>query len=68
MTVFLGTLLSSIKQIEAPYVFDWEHVIARQPVHENRVSSHSDGEVSGVFSSGGRKLGYILELRLEVPL
>ena len=24
MTVLLGTLWSSIKQIEAPYVFDWE--------------------------------------------
>ena len=28
MTVFLGTLWCSIKQIEAPYVFDWEHRIA----------------------------------------
>ena len=28
MTVLLGTLWSSIKQIEAPYVFDWENAIA----------------------------------------
>ena len=28
MTVLLGTLSSSIKQIEAPYVFDWENAIA----------------------------------------
>ena len=28
MTVFLGTLLSSIKQIKAPYRFDGEHGIA----------------------------------------
>ena len=27
MTVLLGTLWSSIKQIEAPYVFDWENTI-----------------------------------------
>ena len=25
MTVFLGTLCCSVKQIEAPYVFDWEY-------------------------------------------
>ena len=29
MTVLLGTLWSSIKKIEAPYVFDWENEIAR---------------------------------------
>ena len=28
MTVFLGTLWCSIKKIEAPFVFDWEHGIA----------------------------------------
>ena len=28
MRVFLGTLRSSIKQIKAPYVFDWEPGIA----------------------------------------
>ena len=28
MTVLLGTISSSIKQIEAPYVFDWENTIA----------------------------------------
>ena len=28
MTVLLGTLWSSIKQIEAPYMFDWENAIA----------------------------------------
>ena len=30
MTVFLGTLWSSIKQLKAPYLFDWEHGIALQ--------------------------------------
>ena len=28
MTVFLGTLQSSVKLIEAPYVFDWENAIS----------------------------------------
>ena len=28
MTELLGTLRSSIKQIEVPYVFDWENAIA----------------------------------------
>ena len=28
VTVLLGTLSSSIKQIEAPYVFNWESAIA----------------------------------------
>ena len=28
MTVLLGTLSSSLKQIEAPYVSDWENAIA----------------------------------------
>ena len=28
MTVLLGTLWISIKQIKAPYVFDWENAIA----------------------------------------
>ena len=32
MTVVLGTLWCSIKHIEAPYVFDWEHGIALHPM------------------------------------
>ena len=28
MTVLVGTLYSSIKQIEAPYLFDWQNAIA----------------------------------------
>ena len=31
MTVFLGILFSSIREIEVPYVFDWEH---GSPQHE----------------------------------
>ena len=63
VTVFLGTLWSSIKQIKAPYMFDWEHSIAMQGMQENWASSPGEGEVSWFFSSCGGKLGYILELR-----
>ena len=62
VTVFLGTLWSSIKQIKAPYSFDWEHGIALHAVKGIRASSCSEGEVSWFFSSCGMNLGYLLEL------
>ena len=40
-------------------MFDWEHGIALHPMQGNRASSHGEGEVSWVFSSWGRNLGYI---------
>ena len=61
VTVIVGTLSSSIKQIEAPYVFVWENTIALHAIHRNRASSRGEGEVSWVFSSCSRNLGYILE-------
>ena len=67
VTVFLGILFSSFREIEVPYIFDWEH---RTPQHErqgNRASSCGEGEVSCVFSSCGRHLLYILELRRGWP-
>ena len=67
MTVLLGTLWSSIKQIEAPYVFDWENAIALDTMQGNRASSRREGKVSWVFSSCGRNLGYILELQPGCP-
>ena len=67
MTVLLGTLWSSVKQIEAPYVFDWENAIALDTMQGNRASSRSEGKVSWVFSSCGRNLGYILELERGCP-
>ena len=54
VTVFLGTLWSSIKQINTPYVFDWEHGIALHAVQGNRASSPGNVEVSWFFSSCGR--------------
>ena len=56
MTVFLGTLWSSIKQIKAPYVFDWEHEIALQAMQGNWASSLSEGVVSCIFSICGGNL------------
>ena len=63
MTVLLATLWNSIKQIEAPYVFDWENAIAVDSMQGNRASSRGEGKVSWVFSSCGRNMGYILDLR-----
>ena len=49
VTVFLGTLWSSMKQIKAPYVFDWEHGIALHAMQGNLTSSLCDGKVSWFF-------------------
>ena len=56
-----GTLWSSIKQIEAPYVFDWENAIALDTMQGNpphlqgRGKSHGFSRVTagtwGTFSS-----------------
>ena len=51
----------------APYVFDWENAVALHAMQGNRASSRGEGEVSWVFSSCGRDLGYILELRPGCP-
>ena len=63
----VGDSLGSIKQIEAPYVFDWENAIVLHAMQGNRASSRGEGEVSLVFSSCGKHLGYILELRWGCP-
>ena len=67
MTVFLGTLWSSIKEVKAPFEFDVEHGILLHTMQWNRASSHGEEEVSWFFSSWGRNLGYILELRGDGP-
>ena len=58
----LGDSLDFHQQKKAPYMFLWEHGIALHAKQGNRASSLSEGEVSWVFSSWGRNLGYILEL------
>ena len=60
--LFLGTLWSSIKQIKAPFVLYLEHGIAEHEMQENCASSLTEGEISWIFWSCGRILGYTLEL------
>ena len=62
MTVFFGTLLCSIKHIQAPYMFDWEHRIALHPVQGIQDLTPAEGDDSWDFLSCSRNLGYILEL------
>ena len=59
--MLLGTLWSSIKHIEAPYLFDWENAIALDTMQEigphlaGRGKSHGFSRVAagtwGIFSS-----------------
>ena len=65
VTVFLATLCCSIKNIEAPYLFDWEYAIALHAMHLNRASFPCEGYVSYDLTSCGKNLGYILELQRE---
>ena len=48
-------------------MFDWENAVALNAMQGNRASSRGEGEVSWVFPSCGRHVGYILELRLGCP-
>ena len=68
----LWTLWCYIKDIEAPYVFDWEQGIALHPMQGIGTSSPADGDVSWDVSSCGKNMGYILELQrgwpFETPL
>ena len=60
---FWGTLYSSVKQIKAPSMLDWEQEIALHTMQGNRASSLSERELSWFFSSCGGNLGYVLYLR-----
>ena len=68
MRDFWGNLCSSVKQIKAPYLFDWEQGIALHAILGNRASSVNEGEVSWFFSICGGNLGYILELMAGVAI
>ena len=46
---------------------DWQNAIALHEMQVNRASSRGEGDVSWVFSSSGRHLGYILKLRRGCP-
>ena len=45
VTVFLGILFISIREIEVPYVFDWEHGTPQHELHGNPASSCGEGDV-----------------------
>ena len=57
----VGDSPDSIRQVEDPYMFDWENAIALHAMQGNRASSRGEGEVSwfsrvvagtcGIFSS-----------------
>ena len=67
MTVFLGILFSSIREIEVPFVSDLEHGTPQHEMQGNRALSCSEGKFSRVFSRCGRHQVYILELRRGWP-
>ena len=67
VSVFLGILFSSIREIEVPYIFDWEHGIPQHEMQGYRASSCGEGEVSWDFSSCGRHLVYIVQKRRGWP-
>ena len=48
-------------------MFDWENAIALDTMQGNRASTRGERKVSLVFSSYGRNMGYILELRWGCP-
>ena len=43
LTVLLGTLWISIKQLQVPYVFDWQNAIPLDTMQGNRSSSRGEG-------------------------
>ena len=49
MTVFLGIVWSSIKEVKPPFVFDVEHGIALEAIQGNQALSHSEGGNLMVF-------------------
>ena len=56
-----------MKEVKAPFVFDGEHGIALHTMQGNWALSRGKGEVPWFFSSCGRNLGFIPELRLRWP-
>ena len=63
----VGDSLEFNQANQGSFVFDWENAIALDTMQGNRASSRRAGIVSWVFSSCGRNLGYILELRRGCP-
>ena len=80
MIVFLGILFSSIREIEVPYVFDWNmellsmkcwgigpHLAARGKSHEfSRVAPGTWCIFSSYGGDGHLKLGFVQQRRTPV--
>ena len=49
MTVFFGTPWSSVKEINAPYMPDWEHSIVLHLIKGDLASSHFDLGYTEIF-------------------
>ena len=67
MTVLLGTLWSSNKQIDTPSLFGWKNAIALHAMQLNQGSSVVEAEVSWFLSSYGGNLCYMLEFQWGCP-
>ena len=63
----VGDCLEFIQANPGSLCFYWENAISLHGMQGNRASSRAEGEVSWVFSSCGRHVGYILELRRGCP-
>ena len=48
VTVFLGTLWSSIKEVKTPFMFDRKHGLSLHAMQGNRASSRGEGKSHGV--------------------
>ena len=55
----LGTLLCSIKYVEAPYVFYWEHGIALHPMQVIRPHLHPRGTSHGISRVAAKTWGLV---------
>ena len=67
MTVFLGTLFSSIKQIKVPSMFDGEHGTAQHTMQGNRASTRGEGEVSRFSRVAAGTCSIFLSYGVEDP-
>ena len=66
VTVFLGILFSSIREIEVPYVFDWEHGTPQDEISGHPISS-GDESWFPVFDWRG-KPSFHKHLKRSFPL
>ena len=62
MTVFLGTLWGSIKELK-PLLFDVEHENALEAMQRNRASFRFEGGILWFYSNCSRKLVVPLEFQ-----